>query len=182
MNNIKCERCPDLVYSRKLYPWGKSTYGFGKSPCDIMFVGEAPGKAGCGTTGIAFTGDRSGKFFQECLQECGLSKEDVYTTNIVKCCPENNRTPTATEIANCVKYLIQEIERVNPKYIISLGAPATNFFIAGKMSTLINKPFRWGERVIVPLYHPAYALRMGTKVVYKNRFKHLLITILKIGD
>jgi len=186
MNNAKCEKCPDLVHSRKLYPFGKPTWGYGKSPCKVMFVGEAPGKAGCGTTGIAFTGDRSGKFFQECLKECGLTKEDVYVTNIVKCCPENNRTPYPTEIANCEKYLIQEIEKVDPTYIIPLGAPATHFFIAGSMKILVAGVyagmFAHQERIILPLYHPAYALRIGGMKEYKEDFKFRIKMIQQLED
>lgn len=173
--NTKCERCPDLVHSRKLYAWGKPTWGFGKSPCKIIFIGEAPRKWGCGVTGIPFTKDRSGRFFQECLGTCGLAKEDVYVTNIIKCCPENNRTPYPTEIANCEKYLMQEIEKVNPTYIIPLGAPATHFFIAGSMKVLVadvyGGMFAHQERIILPLYHPAYALRIGGMKAYKEDFK-----------
>jgi len=169
--NTKCEKCPDLVHSRKLYPFGKPTWGYGKSPCEIIFIGEAPGKWGCGVTGIPFTKDRSGQFFQECLAACGLTKEDVYVTNIVKCCPENNRTPYPTEVTNCEKYLTQEIEEVNPTYIIPLGAPATHFFIAGGMKILVAGVYEWEERIILPLYHPAYALRMGGMKEYKEDFK-----------
>ena len=182
MNNTKCKKCPDLVHSRKLYPFGKPTWGYGKSPCKIMFVGEAPGKAGCGTTGIAFTGDRSGRFFQECLKECELTKEDVYVTNICKCCPENNRAPYPTEIANCEKYLIWEIEKVNPTYIIPLGAPATHFFVDGKMAILTEDIFKWKDRILMPMYHPAYALRMGAQEHYKKRFRFRIKTILKIVE
>ncbi|GAG86010.1 unnamed protein product, partial [marine sediment metagenome] len=150
----------------------KPTWGYGKIPCKVMFIGEAPGKWGCGVTGIPFTKDKSGEFFQECLAACELTKEQVYVTNIVKCCPENNRTPTPIEIANCVKYLMWEIENVNPLYIVPLGAPATHFFIQeGSMKVLVAGVYSWKGHVIMPLYHPAYALRMGNTKEYKENFK-----------
>ncbi len=180
--NKKCKLCPDLVLSRKLCPFGKPTWGSGKSPCSIMFIGEAPGFAGCAKVGIAFTGNRSGKFFRECLKESGLTKEDVYTTNLVKCHPKNNRTPTQVEIANCVKYLMEEIEIVNPRYIIPLGATAAQFFV-GKdklMSILTENIYNWKGRIITPLHHPAFALRMGSRYAYMQGFRLLIKKILPI--
>lgn len=181
--NKNCTRCPDLIWSRELYEWGKPVLGYGKIPCKIMFVGEAPGKWGAGQIGIPFTRDRSGRFFQDCLGECGLTKEDVYVTNIVKCCPEDNRTPYPTEINNCKEYLMQEIVTVNPTYIIPLGRPATQFFAVGivaTMKTLVRDVFIWNDRIILPLYHPAYALRIGGMKEYKEDFKFRIKMIQKL--
>lgn len=181
--NKDCQKCPELVRSRKLYSYGKETWGYGKSPCQIMFIGEAPGRWGCGITGIPFTKDRSGEFFQRCLEVCELTKEAVYVTNIVKCCPEKNRTPSDLEVANCTPYLLKEIEKVNPTYIITLGAPATRSFVSGSMHQLTKDVYNWqGKRILMPMYHPAYALRIGNEKGYRENFKFRIETILKITE
>jgi len=97
----ECERCLALTKSRK-----QVTYGFGKVPCKIMFVGEAPGQNGCNITGMPFTRDRSGRYFQQCLQQARFNFEEVYTTNICKCAPPGNRNPEDKEIENCLPYLM----------------------------------------------------------------------------
>src|SRR3990167_5422419 len=90
LNDLKkrvesCEKCPKLVYSRKLYPYGKPTFGFGNRNSPLFFIGEAPGKYGCGTTGIPFTKDRSGEYFRKVLHdELGLTHGDIWITNVVK--------------------------------------------------------------------------------------------------
>ncbi|GAI86895.1 unnamed protein product, partial [marine sediment metagenome] len=73
--------------SRKKCHWGKPTYGYGDIDSPTVFVGEAPGRDGCGYTGIPFTRDRSGKLYNWILNYLGVTLEDTYTTNIVKCWP-----------------------------------------------------------------------------------------------
>ena len=117
--NKNCMLCDDLVTSRNRITWG---YGNIKSP--VMFIGEAPGMHGCDITGIPLTLDKSGEYFQSMLKSVGCVKEQVYVTNIVKCCPAGNRTPTIYEITSCNKFLAYEIAKVDPKYIIVMGKPA----------------------------------------------------------
>ena len=125
-----CEKCPDLVESRQMYAYGKPTFGFGNINSPIMFIGEAPGKWGCGVTGIPFTGDRSGDYFHKILKEgLGLEMTQVYTTNIVKYCPKDNRTPTDVERNNCLQYLMTEIAYIQPFVVVTLGMSAAKVFL-----------------------------------------------------
>jgi len=173
--NAKCAKCPELVKSRKLYPWGKPVWGFGSKKSPVVFIGEAPGKNGCGSTGIPFYGDRSGDLFQACLAESGILMKSVYTTNIIKCCPKDNRTPTAVEVSNCRKWLDMELAKVAPQIIITLGGMALNFFAPErKLMTSVGTAFAWCDYIVVPYYHPAYALRIGASAQYKKDFKILL--------
>lgn len=173
--NVDCDKCPKLVVSRKLYPHGKPTWGYGNEKSPFIFIGEAPGKNGCGRTGIPFNGDRSGDLFQECLQVIGMTLNDVYTTNIVKCCPENNRTPTPEEMDACSDWLKAEFTHLTGRLVIPLGAAALYYFAPNRRiseavgSVIISKP-----HIIIPFFHPAYALRTGASESYKQGFKTLL--------
>src|SRR5437867_3545401 len=185
-----CHKCPDLVYSRRLYPYGKPTFGYGNPNSPIVFIGEAPGKDGCGTTGIPFTKDRSGEYYQHTLKaKLGLSLDDVWTTNMVKCCPENNRTPTNIEIRNCLPFLVGELSIVDPLVIVPMGKIALSMFYPdieqnqpmpyyraiatplvmkgqGDIQTIWRElPVErvWGHPVmLLPIYHPAFILRDPT--------------------
>ncbi len=170
-NVVRCTRCPELVTSRQLYPYGKPTFGYGNPNSVVVFVGEAPGKDGCGTTGIPFTRDRSGQYYQRLLnEELEMKFEDVYTTNVVKCCPEENRQPTNKECYNCLFFLIEELKIVRPKIIVPLGRTASKAFviIVEKFSNYVAQELSsqlpvwcgvsW-DPIIFPLWHPAFPLR-----------------------
>lgn len=162
----QCGQCPDLVRSRKLYAFGKPTFGFGGLDSQLVVIGQCPGYKGCGITGIPFTKDRSGRLYQEALTIINLRMEDVYTTNIVKCCPENNRTPTPLEITNCSKILVQELEIIKPKYIVTLGRVAQNIM---KKMDLTKKVFHFH------VAHPAYYLRKGDPGGFIEAFGRMYI-------
>jgi DNA polymerase len=154
--NVHCILCSDLVTSRNRITWG-----FGNINSNVMFIGEAPGMHGCDITGIPFTLDRSGEYFQSMLKSVGWAKEDVYVTNIVKCCPAGNRTPMPYEIANCSMYLNYEIAKVNPKYIIIMGKPAMKALLdkEGSIINLWDKVFEHGCRKCYIIPHPAFIVR-----------------------
>jgi DNA polymerase len=137
-----CTKCSELVNSRKLYPYGNATFGYGNLNSKIVFIGEAPGHLGCGRTGKPFMGDRSGDIYFKALKESGLDYEQVYTTNVVKCCPLKNRTPTLKEIEKCRTWLKKEIDIINPKVIICLGRTAANWFgIKDSITNAITKDY-----------------------------------------
>lgn len=95
-----------------------------------------------------------------CLIEAGFKEEDVYITNIVKRRPPDNRDPLPTEIEAYKPYLARQIEVINPSVIIPLGRFAMNYFLpAAKITRDQGKIFRTGGRCIVPMLHPAAALR-----------------------
>ena len=183
---LACDRCPELVKSRQMYPWGKPVPGAGNVDAVIMFVGEAPGKWGAGTTGVPFTKDRSGKFFEQLLNDVvGLRREDVYITNVVKCCPENNRTPTKDEVERCLPWLKKEIELVDPALIVIMGKTAHDAFIKTyrllwgmrlKRSELFGDHvghFYILDRWYYVTYHPAYYLRSGKVNLAIQHFKNI---------
>jgi DNA polymerase len=126
-NVIKCEKC-DLCKTRT-----NSVPGKGNFKSNVIFVGEAPGrnedKHGEPFIGVA------GKKLSAALEEAGISREDVYITNIVKCRPPKNRVPTTTERDTCKDYLKQEISIIKPKIICILGNTAFNSLLGGSEIT-----------------------------------------------
>jgi DNA polymerase len=130
-----------------------------------MLIGEAPGYLGCGRTGKPFVGDKSGEVYFRALKESGLEYDKVYTTNIVKCCPLANRTPTKEEIENCRTWLKKEIEIVNPRVIVCLGRTAANWFgLRQSLNSLVDI-YNYEGRLVKVLHHPAYPLRCGSQAV-----------------
>jgi len=152
VNGLKtCEKCDRLVRCRK-----QVTSGYGNLKSKIMFIGQCPGISGCNITGIPFTKDRSGKYFQQLLKKFGFHFDEVYTTNIVKCCPNDGRknlNPTDEEINNCINYLLKEIKIINPKMIITVGSVARNNLIGKLDNTILN----------YHVWHPAYILRQKNR-------------------
>ena len=126
-NVIECEKC-DLCKTRT-----NSVPGKGNFKSNVIFVGEAPGrnedKHGEPFIGVA------GKKLSAALEEAGISREDVYITNIVKCRPPKNRVPTTTERDTCKEYLKQEISIIKPKIICILGNTAFNSLLGGSEIT-----------------------------------------------
>lgn len=154
--NKNCTKCADLVKSRK-----RITFGYGNPHSSTMWIAEAPGYLGCDVTGIPLTHDRSGEYFQSMLKYVGLTKEDVFVTNMVCCCPPGNREPTDIEIANCNIFLQYQITMVNPKYIILMGKPAVKAFL-GITSSIINiwdKTYVKDGRTYIVIVHPAFIVR-----------------------
>lgn len=171
IKNIDCTKCSELVKSRKRITWG---YGDDKSP--VVFVGEAPGRFGCDITGVPFTKDRSGELFQEMLRAVGLTKNDVYVTNIVKCCPPNNRTPGIIETGNCMPYFRYELDVIKPKYLVLLGATAVQILLPTIESVIANwnKILKYQEHECIILPHPAWICRnMQLKNKYIDSFKNI---------
>jgi len=154
--NKFCMRCPELIKSRKRITWG---YGNTKSP--VVFIGEAPGYLGCDITGIPFTKDRSGEYFQSMLKTVDWDKDSVYVTNVVKCCPPGNREPTDTEINNCNVFLQFELDLINPKYVILMGKPAMKIVLGIDTSVINNwdKIRCIGDTKYITIPHPAFIVR-----------------------
>ena len=131
--------------------------GDGNPSSEIMFVGEGPGYYE-DVQGLPFVG-QAGQLLNELLAEIGLKREDVYITNVVKCRPPRNRDPQPDEIGECSKYLDRQIELIDPKVIVTLGRYSMDRFFPGqRISRIHGEARRVGERVVVPMYHPAAAL------------------------
>ncbi|MCH7560127.1 MAG: uracil-DNA glycosylase [Nitrosopumilus sp.] len=147
-NVIKCTKC-DLCKTRI-----NAVPGKGNFQSDVIFVGEAPGKNE-DQNGEPFIGV-AGKKLSVALEEAGISRDDVYITNVVKCRPPNNRVPTTNERDTCKEYLKQEIEIIKPKLICILGNTAFNSILGGSEITKFRgKVVRKDNLLYFLTIHPA---------------------------
>jgi len=147
-NVIKCTKC-DLCKTRI-----NAVPGKGNFQSDVIFVGEAPGKNE-DQKGEPFIGV-AGKKLSVALEEAGISRDDVYITNIVKCRPPNNRVPTTNERDTCKEYLKQEIAIIKPKLICILGNTAFNSILGGSEITKFRgKVVRKDNLLYFLTIHPA---------------------------
>lgn len=142
-------------------------FGKGNERADIVFVGEAPG-AKEDEQGLPFVG-AAGKNLDKLLEGVGLSLEQVYVTNILKCHPPENRDPSVEEMEAHTPFLVRQLQEIQPKVVCSLGNYATKFFLAGgEIEKMKEQPgitqvhgkvqkivFCGRELVLVPLFHPA---------------------------
>lgn len=153
-----CRRC-DLAHHRL-----KAVVGRGNPHSDLMLIGEAPG-AEEDAQGRPFIG-RSGRLLSELLQEAGLDEEqDLYICNVIKCRPPNNRKPTAKEISQCRPWLEEQIASVNPSLVLLAGATALQTLL-GVKSGISKLRGQWHERegkTFMPVFHPSYLLRFGSR-------------------
>ena len=147
-NVIKCTKC-DLCKTRT-----NAVPGKGNFQSDVIFVGEAPGKNE-DQNGEPFIGV-AGKKLSAALDEAGISRDDIYITNIVKCRPPNNRVPTTNERDTCKEYLKQEIAIIKPKLICILGNTAFNSILGGSEITKYRgKVVRKDNLLYFLTIHPA---------------------------
>jgi DNA polymerase len=124
-----------------------------------MFVGEGPGFEE-DREGRPFVG-RSGRFLTESLKKARIERSEVYITNIVKCRPPDNRDPLPDEIAACADYLDEQVVLVNPRIIVTLGRISMRrWFPDGSITKIHGQIGNIGRgRVVMPMFHPAAALR-----------------------
>jgi uracil-DNA glycosylase family 4 len=137
-------------------------FGSGSPSARVMFVGEAPGYNE-DIQGEPFVG-AAGKLLDELLREMvGITREEVYIGNVLKCRPPDNRDPTAHEIETCKPFLVKQIEIIQPDVICTLGNFATRTLTGRRegISKLRRKPIRVEEWYVFPMFHPAAALHRG---------------------
>jgi len=133
-------------------------FGEGSPKAELLFVGEAPG-AKEDELVRPFVG-RSGQLLRSLIRAEGWKEEEVYITNIVKRRPPENRDPLPEEIEAYKPYLTRQIRALNPKVIVTLGRFSMNYFLPeAKISRDHGKVIKFGERILLPVYHPAAALR-----------------------
>jgi uracil-DNA glycosylase family 4 len=135
----------------------------GNPSAEIMFVGEAPG-ADEDRQGVPFVG-RAGQLLDKMLASIGLDRSKVYIANIVPWRPPGNRTPTPLEVAACLPFIRRQIELVDPKILVCLGAPSAQTLLGGKEG-IMRVRGRWfaylcgGKEIrAIAMLHPAYLLR-----------------------
>lgn len=156
------------LYAYRVQQGYKPVVGEGNSAARIMLIGEAPGEAEA-KSGRPFVG-ASGRVLSELLAQIGLTRADVYITNVVKDRPPENRDPTTAEIALYRPFLARQVEIIQPRMIATLGRFAMNFvfelFEMKEQGATISRVHGqrlvatapYGEVIVVPLFHPAVAL------------------------
>lgn len=160
----KCTSCP---LNQLPYMPGLLTPGIGNPNAKILIIGRDPG-AEEAKEGIPFI-DRAGQLLQSVLVKCNLTLEDVFITNIVKHRPPNNREPTKEEQTICSHWLVKQIQAIQPEYIITLGATATQLVaslenIQIPTSRLRGLEFELWSQTLTPIvvkssWHPSYIIR-----------------------
>jgi DNA polymerase len=132
----------------------------GNEDADIMLVGEGPG-AEEDRQGEPFVG-RAGQLLTAMLYAIGLQRKQVYIANIVKCRPPGNRVPAPEEIQHCAPYLHRQIELVNPRLLVALGATASRHLLqtVDSLNSLRGRVHTCQDIPLIVTYHPAYLLRV----------------------
>jgi uracil-DNA glycosylase family 4 len=154
-------------------------FGEGNINCTVMLIGEAPGFYE-NELRRPFVG-RGGQLLDKLINSIGWRREDVYITNIVKRRPPDNRDPLPEEIEAYKPYLARQIEIIDPKIIVTLGRFSMNYFLpTAKITRDQGKVFRLGKRFLVPLFHPAAALRSPAMMkALTESFKRLPLIVKK---
>jgi DNA polymerase len=137
----------------------KIVFGDGSPKAQLVFVGEGPG-ADEDAQGLPFVG-RAGKLLTQMIEAMGLERKDVYICNVVKCRPPENRTPEPDEVQTCSPFLFRQIDVLNPKVIVCLGAVAAKTLLETTrgISQFRGEWQEWRGRRLMATYHPAYLLR-----------------------
>ena len=149
-----CARC-------KLHQLGRRqiVFGVGNPGAALMFIGEAPGHDE-DVQGIPFVG-RAGQLLTKIIEAIGLTRDDVYIANVIKCRPPENRNPEPDEVASCEPFLFRQVQVIRPRVIVALGTFAAQTLLRTNdpISRLRGKVFRYGDAQLIPTFHPAYLLR-----------------------
>lgn len=152
-----CRRCP-LSQGRT-----QTVFGVGNPRARVLFVGEAPGRNE-DLQGEPFVG-AAGHMLNDLLAIAGLSRDDVYIANVLKCRPPGNRDPRPEEIELCAPFLREQTRTIMPDFIVTLGKFATQFILKTEVGiTRLHGTLQHAGRFSVfPIYHPAAALYDGSK-------------------
>jgi DNA polymerase len=149
-----CTRC-------KLSRLGRSqvVFGVGNPTADLMFIGEAPG-ADEDAQGVPFVG-RAGQLLTRIIEAIGLTRDEVYIANVIKCRPPQNRNPEPDEIETCEPFLFQQIDLIRPRVIVALGTFAARTLLRtlDPISRLRGRTYDYRGAKLIPTFHPAYLLR-----------------------
>lgn len=179
---LACTKCPHLVATRT-----QVVFGVGNPRADLMFVGEAPG-ADEDLQGEPFVG-RAGQLLSKIIQAMGLTREEIFIANVLKCRPNmppgepGNRKPKPEEMATCLPWLNRQIELVQPRVIVALGATAAEGLL-GKtdpMAALRGRWFAHAETPVLVTYHPAYLLRNQGLSEKRKVWEDMLLVMEKLG-
>jgi DNA polymerase len=148
-----CRQCR-LAETRK-----NVVFGEGNPQAELMFIGEGPGEDE-DLQGRPFVG-KAGQLLDKMIAAMQFKREDVYIANIVKCRPPANRVPMPDEVSCCIDYLKRQVELINPKAIVLLGATAVRFMLNTDQGIMRmrGKWTKFGNIPVMPTFHPAFLLR-----------------------
>jgi DNA polymerase len=149
-----CTRC-------KLHQQGRTqiVFGVGNPDADLMFVGEAPG-ADEDVQGIPFVG-RAGQLLTKIIEAIGLTRDQVYIANVIKCRPPGNRNPDPDEVESCEPFLFRQIDAIKPRVVVALGTFAAKALLKTQdpISRLRGRVYDFRGARLIPTFHPAFLLR-----------------------
>ncbi len=149
-----CTRCKLHTLGRK-----QIVFGVGSPTAELMFVGEGPG-ADEDIQGVPFVG-RAGQLLTKMIEAMGLSRDEVYIANVLKCRPPGNRDPQPDEVETCEPFLFQQVASVQPKVVIALGAFAARTLLKTQdpISRLRGRIYDYRGAQLIPTFHPSFLLR-----------------------
>lgn len=166
-NLTKCQECHLCQEGNR----GPTRYS-GDPASPLMFIGEGPGGVE-DEYGVPLVGP-SGKLLDKALWSVGLTRDHVYVTNIVKCRPKGNRTPTLEEGKACADiHLKKEIELIKPSVIVCLGKVAFQYFY-GHTGSIMRNRGKWLDYQgipVMPTYHPAFLLRQTGHELVESKWQ-----------
>lgn len=145
----KCELCEGRT---------NTVPGFGNPNARVMFIGEAPGKNE-DLQGRPFVGS-AGKYLTELLGYAGLTREEIFIGNVLKCRPPSNRNPKPEEIQLCTPYLRDQVRAIGPEFLVTMGNFSTKFILKTEqgITGLHGKVVQAGRFKVYPVFHPAAAI------------------------
>jgi uracil-DNA glycosylase family 4 len=179
---LACTKCPHLVAFRH-----SVVFGVGDPTAELMFVGEAPG-ADEDMQGEPFVG-RAGELLTRIIETMGFQRSGVYIANVLKCRPDippgtpGNRQPTPAEMQTCLPYLRQQIELIQPKVMVALGATAMRGLF-GKADAMKDMRGRWhsfGSIPVMATFHPSYLLRNQALSEKRKVWEDMLKVLERLG-
>jgi DNA polymerase len=134
-------------------------FGVGSPKARLMFVGEAPGEEE-DKRGEPFVG-RAGQLLTKIIEAIGLTRDQVYIANVIKCRPPGNRNPEPDEVQECEPYLFRQIDVIKPRVIVPLGKFAAQSLLKtmDPITRLRGRQFDYRGAALIPTFHPAYLLR-----------------------
>lgn len=176
-----CRKCGHLADFRT-----QTVFGTGNPEADLMFVGEAPG-ADEDKQGEPFVG-RAGELLTKIISAMGLSRQDVYIANVLKCRPDmepgspGNRPPTTGEMQQCLPYLREQIAVIQPRIIVALGKTAMAGLTGADepMGAMRGRWFSFEKIPLLATYHPSYLLRNGSNTEKRKVWEDMMLVMEKL--
>ncbi|MBI5393695.1 MAG: uracil-DNA glycosylase [Verrucomicrobia bacterium] len=180
---LACVKCKHLAASRT-----QVVFGVGNPESELMFVGEAPG-ADEDAKGEPFVG-RAGQLLTKIIETMGYKRSDIYIGNILKCRPNmpegesGNRQPTDPEMQTCLPWLHAQIDIIQPKVLVALGAVALRGLLpelSGGITKLRGRWLLYRNIPMMPTYHPAFVLRQYTMQNRRLIWEDMLAVLERLG-